>query len=72
MLLLLLMLCERRCLLLLLHIRSSHMEILGFLLVVPTNTGIFLRRLKLCGERRTQQVLLVSKMKIGRNHAFFQ
>ena len=26
---------------------------LGFLLVVPTNTGIFLRGLKLCGESRT-------------------
>ena len=26
---------------------------LGFLWVVPTNTGIFLRGLKLCGENRT-------------------
>ena len=26
---------------------------LGFLWVVPTNTGIFLRALKLCGESRT-------------------
>ena len=26
---------------------------LGFLWVVPTNTGIFLRTLKLCGESRT-------------------
>ena len=25
----------------------------GFLWVVPTNTGIFLHGLKLCGERRT-------------------
>ena len=25
----------------------------GFLWVVPTNTGIFLRGLKLCGESRT-------------------
>ena len=37
----------------------------GFLWVVPTNTGMFLLGLKLCGESRTQQVLLVSKMKIG-------
>ena len=44
----------------------------GFLGVVPTNTGIFLRGLKLCRESRTQQVLLVSKMKIGGNHAFFR
>ena len=43
-----------------------------FLSVVPTNTGIFLRGLKLWGESRTQQVLLVSKMKIGGNHAFFR
>ena len=47
-------------------------EIVGFLWVVPTNTGIFLRGLKLCGEGRTQQALLVSKMKIGGNHAFFR
>ena len=32
----------------------------GFLWVVPSNTGIFLRGLKLCGENRTWQVLLVS------------
>ena len=37
----------------------------GFLWVMSTNTGIFLRSLKLSGESRTQQVLLVSKMKIG-------
>ena len=37
----------------------------GFLWVVPTNTGIFLRALKLCGENRTKEVLLVSKKKIG-------
>ena len=36
-----------------------------FLWVVPTNTRIFLRSLKLCGESRTWQVLLVSKKKIG-------
>ena len=39
--------------------------------MVPTNTGIFSRGLKLCGESRTEQVLLVSKKKIGGNHAFF-
>ena len=44
----------------------------GFLWVVPTNAGIFLRALKLCGERRTYQVLLVSKKKIGGNHAIFR
>ena len=38
--------------------------------MVPTNTGIFL--CGLCRERRTQQVLLVSKKKIGGNHAFFR
>ena len=31
-----------------------------------------LRGLKLCRESRTQQVLLVSKEKIGGNHAFFR
>ena len=44
----------------------------GFLWVVPTNTGIFLRGLKLCVESRTLEVLLVSKMKIGGSHAFFR
>ena len=44
----------------------------GFLWVVPTNTGIFLRGLKLCGESRTQQMLLASPQKIGGNHAFFR
>ena len=44
----------------------------GFLLVVLTNTGIFLRSLKLCRESRTKQVLLVSKKKIGSSHAFFR
>ena len=43
---------------------------LSFLWVVPTNTGIFLPSSKLCGENRTQQVLLVSKKKIWGNHAF--
>ena len=43
-----------------------------FLWVVPTNTGIFLRGLKLCGENRTKQVLLVSKKKIWGNRAFFR
>ena len=36
------------------------------------NTGIFLRGLKLCRESRIYQVLLVSKKKIGGNHAFFR
>ena len=40
--------------------------------MVPTNTGIFLRGLKLYRESRTKQVLLVSKKKIGGNHAFFR
>ena len=44
----------------------------GFLLVVPTNTGIFLRGLKLYGESRTYQVLLVPKKKIGGNRTFFR
>ena len=44
----------------------------GFLWAVPTDTGIFLRGLKLCGESRTWQVILVSKKKIGGNHAFFR
>ena len=37
----------------------------GFLWVVPTNTGIFLRGVKLYGERRTYQMLLVSQKKLG-------
>ena len=44
---------------------------LGFLWAVTANTGIFLRGLKLCRESRTQQVLLVTKVKIGGNHTFF-
>ena len=40
--------------------------------MVPTNTGMFLRVLKLCGESRTKQVLLVFKRKIGGNHAFIR
>ena len=44
----------------------------GFLWVVPTNTGIFLRGLKLYGESRTYQMPLVSQKKIGGNHAFFR
>ena len=44
---------SRERLLLILRIRSAHLEILGFLWVVQTNTGIFLRALKLCGESRT-------------------
>ena len=40
--------------------------------MVPTNTGIFLPGLKLCGESRNKQVLSVSKRKIGGNHAFFR
>ena len=44
----------------------------GFLWVVTTNSGIFLRGLKLYGESRTQQMLLVSQKKIRGNHAFFR
>ena len=33
--------------------------------MVPTNTGIFLGGLKLCGGSRTQKVLLLSKRKLG-------
>ena len=44
----------------------------GFLWVVPTNTGIFLCGLNLCGESRTYQMLMVSQKKIGGNHAFFR
>ena len=43
-----------------------------FLWVVLTNTGIFLRGLKLCRESRTQRVLFVSKKKIGGNDGFFR
>ena len=43
----------------------------GFEPVVLTNTGACLRGLKLCGESRTQQVLLVCKKKIGDNHPLF-
>ena len=43
-----------------------------FLSVVLTNAGIFLRGLNLCGESRTWLMLLVSKKKIGGNHAFFR
>ena len=32
---------------------------------MPTNTGIFLRGLKLYGESRTYQMLLVSKKQLG-------
>ena len=45
---------------------------LGFLWVVPTKAEIILRGLKLRGESRTQQALLVFKEKIGSNHAFFR
>ena len=57
-----------QCLLLLLRnvLRISRYS--GFLWVVLTNTGIFLRGLKLSGESRTQQVLLVYKKKIGEQH----
>ena len=44
----------------------------GFLWVVPTSTGIFLRGLKPYGESRTYQMSLVSQKKIGGNHAFFR
>ena len=37
----------------------------GFLWVVPTNTGMFLRGLKLYREKRNQQMLLVSRKKWG-------
>ena len=40
--------------------------------VVLSNTGMCLRGSKLCGESGTWQVLLVSKMKIGGNNAFFR
>ena len=57
----------------LLHIRSAHLGILGFPMGGDyTNTGVFLRSLKLCGESRTQQVLSVSKKKIWGNYAFFR
>ena len=41
-------------------------------MVVLIETGVFLRSLKLCGEKRTLLVLLVSKKKIGGNHAFLR
>ena len=40
--------------------------------VVPANTGIFLRGLKLGGESRTYQTLLVSRKKIGGTIHFSQ
>ena len=43
-----------------------------FLSPMLTNTGIFLRGLKLSGESRSQWVLSVSKKKIGGNHAFLR
>ena len=49
---------KRRCLLLLLRIRSAHRVILGFLWVVPTDTGLFLHGLKLFVKSRTLEVLL--------------
>ena len=51
---------------------TRYLRYSGFLWVVPTNTGIFLGALKLSGESRTQQVSVVSKKKIGGNHAFFR
>ena len=42
-----------RCLLLLLRIRSAHLEVLGFPIGMLTNTGVFLRGLKLCRESRS-------------------
>ena len=39
----------------------------GFLWVRPTNAGIFLRGFDLCGESRTEQVLLLSKKKITKH-----
>ena len=48
------MLLYGRCLLLLLRIRSAHLEIFRFSIpAVLINTGIFLRSLKLGGESRT-------------------
>ena len=44
----------------------------GCLSVILTNTVTFLHGLKLSGESRTQQVLLVSKKTIGGNHAFLR
>ena len=44
----------------------------GFLRVVPSNTGIFLRSLKLFRESSTQQVLLVPKKKFGVTMHFFR
>ena len=52
---------------------AVHLEILVFpAWVVSINTSIFLRVSKLCRESKTSQVLLVSKRKIGGNHAFFR
>ena len=61
--------------LLLLHIRSAMRisKYSGFLSgCCFLNTGIFLSGLKPRGESRTQQVLLVSKRKIGGNYACFR
>ena len=40
--------------------------------MVLTKSGIFFRGLKLGRESITQQVILVFKIKIGGNHAFFR
>ena len=40
-------------LLLRIHVRSAHLEILGFPMGGAHYTGILLRGLKLCGESRT-------------------
>ena len=42
-----------RCLRLLLRIHSAHLGITGFLWVLPTKTGFFLRGLKISGENST-------------------
>ena len=60
-----------RCLLLLRAYVLRISRYWSFLLGVLTNTGIFLRGLKPCGEIRNKQVPSISKKKIGDNHAFF-
>ena len=51
---------------------QTFLRYLGFLWMVPANTGIFLCGLKLCVESRTYQVLLISIKKIGGSHGFFR
>ena len=57
--------CSGRCLLLFMRMRSAHLEI-------RTRVSYWCLVIQVCGESRTQQVLLVLKKKNGGNHEFFR